>query len=116
MISSGGIVRYTAEEIRDLFDKTGTISAKIVQYEALGKKEDEDMAKQITWKTGGGVHTLPEGATVEFIIDGGKTKVEVSNYGGKIRAVHRHAGVDPDQELLFDGDEVQVHGKTIDLP
>jgi hypothetical protein len=116
VIASGGIARYTAEEIRALFDRTGIISAKIVQYEALGAKEDEDMKKQITWKTGGDVHTLPEVATVEFVTDGGRTRIEVSHYAGKVRAVHRHAGVDPDQELLFDGNEVQVHGKAIDLP
>jgi hypothetical protein len=116
VIARFGIARYTAEEMRALFDKTGTISAKIVQYETLDAKEDEKMAKRITWKTGGYEHTLPEGATVEFVADGGRTRIEVSHYAGKIRAVHRHVGVDPDQELLFDGNEVKVHGKTIDLP
>ena len=81
----------------------------------MSSGEDDDMKKQITWKTGGHVHTLPEGATVEFITDLGRTRIEVSHYAGKIRAVHRHSGVDPDQELIFDGDEVQVHGKTLDL-
>jgi hypothetical protein len=115
VIAIGGIARYTAEEMKALFYKTGTISAKIVQYEALGEKENGDMAQRITWKTGGDVHTLPEGANVEFVTDDGRTRIEVSHYAGKVRVIHRHSGVDPDQELLFGGNEVRVHGKAIDI-
>jgi len=113
VIASGGIARYTAEEMRALADKTEIINGKIVQYKALDANEDENMAKKITWKTGGDVHTLPEDSIVEFVTDGGRIRVEVSHHEGKIRAIHHCDGVNPDRETLFDGDEVDAWGFRI---
>ena len=42
LITSGGILKCTADEIRKIYDDTGALSAEIIQYEVLGETKQEE--------------------------------------------------------------------------